>query len=417
MPNSSECKKLRQVVEDAFSKQWLEQENGQSKLQLVWNRKDLLATLEIINLGQCLSTLQKIDANWVKGVVDETLKGDYGKLFEITCASMFKSGGADVDLMPPNHEGYDAKVSLKGYNLTLLLSIKNHDMSRREEDFRKECKRLREIAQSAFQQINNSGEVIVIAKGIWLQKDHFEWIEQSIRTAQFGIPLRFEQDGLSIDLIKIPLIYDGLPVAPSPLSDIFRIIGGFSANEQTNICSKIDEASLGFQKQNINFDPKFIRCAFVSIHPTADLNRLVTYTKQRLDTDESNPLWLDKVYLYQPAVIRTKNETKIIHHFRVVNSKRLTEDLPLNLNLPFGLLSQDGRARIQIKTPLGNFFLDDHYVFQEGDIFCKTAQTSVDKIELTLRTPAPGILIHAVLPNGEVINAEIFPPDDELQII
>jgi hypothetical protein len=124
----------------AFTKDWLAG-GGENPVQVLWARKDDLATIELILLGHAIHRLQHVDPRWVKQRV-ETIKGKnknrrQGDLFELLALSLFDGDGVRVKPTREGNPGYDGTVFLPG-NVAIQVSLKSYGLSTHQHDFNKQ---------------------------------------------------------------------------------------------------------------------------------------------------------------------------------------------------------------------------------------------------------------------------------------
>lgn len=99
-----------------------------------------VATAELLTLGDAIERLEPKDSNWVAKRVTtikrRRVNDRIGDVFEIVALGLFSTAGQVVDPAKEDQPGYDGTIRLK-YEPRFYLSLKNHDVSRHEELFRK----------------------------------------------------------------------------------------------------------------------------------------------------------------------------------------------------------------------------------------------------------------------------------------
>ncbi len=80
------------AIDRYFGSEWLAEE-GDHPLKVLWARSDSLTTVELLNFGNALLCLDKIDATWTAEQVGKIKDGDVGQrqgaIFEIFALSLF----------------------------------------------------------------------------------------------------------------------------------------------------------------------------------------------------------------------------------------------------------------------------------------------------------------------------------------
>jgi hypothetical protein len=70
----TELESMLAAIARHFGLDWLTQ-SGNNPLQTLWNRKDALATNELLNFGDAIAGFERSDQDWLKRQVD-TIKGN-----------------------------------------------------------------------------------------------------------------------------------------------------------------------------------------------------------------------------------------------------------------------------------------------------------------------------------------------------
>lgn len=136
-------------VEEAFATlvkfytlEWLERANGHA-IQILWSRKDFIATNELYALGRSLLKLSQIDLHWTRTQVKLSKTTDknnsQGALFEIFGLSLFETKGQSVKPAFLNQAGYDGTIHCPN-GKQIRLSIKNYSISRAQAIFEEKAK-------------------------------------------------------------------------------------------------------------------------------------------------------------------------------------------------------------------------------------------------------------------------------------
>ena len=139
------------AVATRFGVQWLALDHG-NPVQALWSRKDADSTNELLLLGDAIVNLSAADTAWVTRQIDDIKGGDAGTragaLFELLGLNLFSQAGQRVVPAPAGNPGYDASVVF-GDGSSLMLSIKNHGISRRESDFRVSAEQAKDVFVAA----------------------------------------------------------------------------------------------------------------------------------------------------------------------------------------------------------------------------------------------------------------------------
>jgi hypothetical protein len=121
----------------AFDEAWLNADSAHP-LQSLWRRQDALATNELLNFGDAVERLQQEAPAWLKGQVHNIKTGDAGQsvgaIFEILALNLFSRQYCRVIPAPDSMPGFDGTLLLNDGS-RVLVSIKNHGLSSREQEF------------------------------------------------------------------------------------------------------------------------------------------------------------------------------------------------------------------------------------------------------------------------------------------
>lgn len=414
-----------QTVSDAFGAVWLETE-GNHKLQELWSRRDPLATTELVTLGQAIVEMRNVDSDWVTTCVDR-IRSDsrtsHGMVFELVGLAMLVRAGMRVTPASDNFKGMDATIGFDdGYEIRV--SMKNHDMSSHESEFRKQSLLLHEQTRKAFPKRSHSAQTLVRAKRLPGSAD-WSKLAQAVDKARTFTPLALEQpasDGITIRVTTLHPHRSLGKFAPNVFSDSFLAIAPHHANEQKNFLEKIERAA-GNMLTHVPARPNSANMVFMRVHPTASLAAMVEYATGIVNhTDEPG---IDGILLYQPAVVRDYRASPefgdpvVAHHMQLVTSQRI--DLashPVGLAALIGVITP---APARQELHIGNaqkLTTDGHYILQIGDHYYASQLSGLTQSGDVVSV-APGILAHRAftMNNQTMYLSGLFPRQEELFIV
>ncbi len=117
---------------------WLEAAGG-DPLQVLWSRRDGMATSQLVLVGDAMLSFGQIDPKWVAAQVRIVKSGDAnrrrGSMFELLGLNLL--GASSVKPTPANYPGYDAVVTLAD-RAEILFSLKSYGTSTHERTFESE---------------------------------------------------------------------------------------------------------------------------------------------------------------------------------------------------------------------------------------------------------------------------------------
>ena len=127
----AELEKLLATIAHCFDEPWLSQKN-EHPLQLLWKRRDGLATCELFLLGDSILKMGGPADPWVRGQVKKVRHGDAngrrGALFEIFGLGLFVTPGVSVQPTAASNPGYDGVVQFPS-GAKLFVSVKAYGPS------------------------------------------------------------------------------------------------------------------------------------------------------------------------------------------------------------------------------------------------------------------------------------------------
>lgn len=424
MPSPAEQKRHRKAVADAFGESWLNDSSGKNPLQKLWTRNDHLANVEIQTIGLAFVNLARHHEQWLKGVAKEAKSGDgdKGKLFESVCLSMFE-GVKGIKVIPASKgkQGYDAQVEVIAQNISFLLSIKNHDISRSELDFRHECRKLKDLQQRILTSLGISAQTLVTANDRYLLPSDWMRIANCLRNNIFGVPAHFElENGIYVDIMPLQRDPINQPLSTKVVSATMQIGARYSPKEQENFEQKIEDASRKFEKLAMA-GSKTPRVGFIRLHSTAIFPRMVGYATQRMEA-ENLPFHLDALMLYQSTPIRDNKmnpyaNSEVLHHIQTIDSKGFSlSKLSIPLSLPIGKV-YSSYAYNMLYIAGKPFKLDQHYFYQAGDLYVDGVLPVASSVTCTVGSPVAGIRTHVVLADGSIMSPLGIADEEEFLVI
>jgi hypothetical protein len=437
------CAQYLQTIVDSFGQDWLADKAGRKRVQLVWNRWDPNATIELLTLGQAIKKMSQIDSAWVKQRIKAIQESDaHGDLFELRCCALFASGGMDIRPAKENQPGFDATVILPSKK-KLFVSMKNHDISRNEIDFRDQSKTLRELARELVSQNASSSKIMIMGDRL-LKSSDWQSLAESIREQAankiekpIGVVV---SEGVLLMMDRLPPMTELGEFADDRFSDVFVCACKEFKDEQNRFKQFIDDARFNM-RDKIQQEPDSAYVVFMRLHPTASLNDMEQYAREQLDQNPEPGC--DGFIFYQPAFTRDRNmRTTLVHHIKIVAAKPLTFGKDkIKLETIIGLISQSA-PRYELHINNSKIDIKNHYIYQASDQYYKprwVPDGDKHKIELECKNMAAGMFAHRVIdettmppalaasldqviqmPHIKIENGVMsgnFAPDDEILLI
>jgi hypothetical protein len=409
-----------QAVERCFGSAWLTAASPKHGLQKVWQRFDHLATSEIFRLGKSIIELEKRAPEWLKSTARNIRKGGengHGFLGEILVCGEFAPVGGFLTPADKKQPGFDA-VATHADGTTHLISIKRHDRSKHEAEFRMWGYQIRKTFRGRLNLTKSSRALSIVVSRI-MQVSDVEEIIRCLKELRDLSGYHKIADG-AVELIFSPISWPSAPLARAYSSDRFMLIAREHDKEQLRFEKNIRVAGNKFKNALAMNDPR-CRVLYMRIHQAGDMDRLVGFSQQYLD--EPADQGLDAIFLIQPCVARTAGASQI--HYRVggafgrrfsaeaVAGRTYSACIGVGSVSPskVALALMDGEGR-----QVGE--LSDHYVYQRGDLF---ASMKVDQNGASgeMCNPGDGISVHCVAEffGSHTLLKGIFPAEDELLVV
>lgn len=413
MPQAEADKNIA-LVESTFGPSWLQQKNGYHKLQRLWERRDVLATIELSALGDSIAVFQSNTPEWVEEKIisiKSNSSTSHGHLFEIIGGAMVRRMHDTYRPTAKGTPGIDGTLtSAEGF--VIRLSLKHHAMSAHELSFRQECQTTRKLILKALSSKVVAHQVLVEFRSPLLPK---EWRQLQDAAANIrDIPA----DGLTCMpvLEKVIISYSHMrpeqrkSFASGYQSDTFIGICPYHVNEQKAFCDKIYGAIANLRKHAPARD-RHLNVILMRVHQTAEINDLAKYASEIL-ADQNI---VDAAMLFQSSVTRSGESTVIASCVRMAGTQRwVGAAQPLKLCSAYGLVSAEPSVLELRSTSTAPARVSDSYVFQAGDHYY-AAKANGNTLSGEARSPADGVLEHLVM-GGMLISGK-YPREEELVVL
>ncbi len=410
-----------QAVEDLFSEKWLTS-NGKHRLQLLWDRKDSLATNELFSFGKSINRLKQHNLTWLESTANEIKKNidtSHGLITEIIMVGSLSSKDGVVSPCTKSYPIYDYTIDYPT-GFKYKVSVKNFDISIHEKHFHDMGELIRKTFINYLETRKISGHLQIVCDGGVLTRDITNQICMHIvfSLKKYGTYL-INGDNVTLNFQKIPWCEEN-QLAKS--SDAVMILAKQHFNEQRNIESKLRQANESLLKDS--YEESSVKKLIVRIGETTDINKLKAYAENLAQSPDG--CGFDMCLFLQPKVISANNSTEIVTTVCSVMrstyppeqniANKFKKMSPLKMDLGVGSLSDvdapfkftDGENYIDVD-------LSSYYLYQKGDIYLKMKKDG-QRYYGELKQLAPGIVVHAVFQSA-TIKTKIFPDAFKLLII
>jgi hypothetical protein len=413
-----------QSLAKMFDLEWLSDTNGTNPLQVVWNRRDWLASEELINLAAG-ANLSHLPSSWIKDIVkkikDKDVLNRQGALFELFMAGVLHN--------PPSQKVIFPKTNTPGYDLTLCypnqsqmkISLKNYGSSAHYQSFIRECKTIEEYIQK---NLDHSLTVMLSKLGRYPTSSDWQELKEFLKAL---IPRReYRCHSLGDWSVNIlPLAHPpGTTLSCNKLSYILLAGVPFHHNEAQNLFSKLDEACSNLAKHGHIQSDHLINVVLVHLPVEASIQSCKEWALKYLDEHPDAPI--AGVAFYQPAVTSdiAGQRSQITHVFDDVfrpfyQAKWSSSSVhPTIMTLQVGVISNETTKLVLRDNKQKMMVIENQYVFQAGLTYPVYEFKEGQNLSLDITT-LDGIHTHPIvsLQGKELELSGIVPPKFELMLI
>jgi hypothetical protein len=292
-------------------------EDGDHPLQKLWNRKDALATNQLVWFGDAVLRMRAVGSRWadaelkkVKADSSEQGINRKGAAFEILGLGIFTERLRVVPRSSGN-PGYDGTLHFPDGG-RLDLSLKNYGASTHERGVQDQGRELEEKFCKVLQALSLNGlHLRVIAKRYPSDAD-WSRLRDNLHVIVETDPKvlgHAAQDAVWAVMLR-PLGEFDARTAPR-LSYQVTVLIPLHANERQNLISKLDVAYANAQKHGTQ-DEGLARGVLFHLPENASMANCVTWAKEYF-VDRPEGL-VDLVIFYQPSVVATEQGGSAIGH-------------------------------------------------------------------------------------------------------
>lgn len=404
------------TISDVFTEAWLQREDG-NPLQLLWCRRDFLATVELLNFGYGLKKARNINPTWVNDQVSAirsaNINRQRGSVYEIIAVGLFHQPPQHVVELPrAGQPGYDLIVRFQD-DSKVYVSLKSYGRSHSNIEVIEQGKEIRDIIRSHYPHL--AVRSLIIKNECYPTSAAWNILKSRARslasTAPYDQPRGDDFDGWSLAIA--PQIPDSGGIFwERRKSDSICMIVPFHMNEKMNLYSKLDDAcaNLNAHGETETFNSHNIVVIHIpeDVHIADCVSWAHTYFTQHPEKPISGVMFYQTGLVANPRL--TTTSFTIAYQFvpkQLNGPSRWINTPTFGLNIQAGtILTQLPPFQLTDRTRSQPF--PDRYVYQEGD--CYYRYNLSDQMMVNLENIG-GIKKHAVLVDGdrEHIIKGIFP--------
>lgn len=318
--NAAEKELQLKAVRDWLGEDWLKA-NGSHPVRELWNRRDWLATTELLTLGHALNRISpKASERLMSEAANDIRSDDYGNrsgtIFEILAASMFDAPEHPVEMAAPSQKGYDFTVSIAPGKV-LRVSCKALIPSKYEFEFQRIAKAACKATASTLVPGKNLSAMMSLAKpddpARFDAATIIPQVAQATTLAMNGTPAfgYGVGGGWLIQFNPLSSLTEADFWDKSP-SYTFIALSPFLGDEQQRFISKIDDAIGNVRKHcpaEANVSTNMI---MVRVPSSVSLQAARVFLADRLNDSASD---VSAIMLYRARVVTTSDgDTTLVGH-------------------------------------------------------------------------------------------------------
>ncbi len=420
---------LFRLLAKKFSENWLATK-GDHPLQILWNRKDWLATTELFLLAASIYNLEMIDSRWVNDQIKNAKQDNEntrkGAFFELISLEGILNRRLPLKPAVRDQAGYDGILKLKDKG-EMILSIKNYSLSYHHRTFLERCK----IFESKFinilknKNIRNVLALIDIPKNYPSERDWGELensIDRVLSNYNGSLLPAIANDTWTIFFKEMK---DDENILDEKYNHSYTLIitSPYHKNEHNNIYSKLQSSCHNLIKANVMESDKRINCILIHVPLTVSVKNCVQWTNDYFCDYPDDPI--SCIIYYQPAVVSNiEKNTSHIHHCVSFSARNRYFDFSkkhgaIGLQFPVGTHGFEPTC-LQLTNEKGETLsINERYIFQSGNHFYKMKADKSGSFYGTMKNQGAGIYNHLIWEtDGRVIDlGGIIPDTHDLLII
>lgn len=394
------------VFEDFIGPRWLNaQPIEASPLSEIWNRTDHLASLELFTIADSYAQIApRAVSRWLdeykKAVKSHNVKDTLSQTYELISAAMF-SYEHEVSLCEPSFPGYDFTISEAGK--TIRVSCKKLLASDGEKFFYKHACDLYEHIRATACRLRASNVQMVM----WLRDqngqppvEHLkEVISETLRIyIEGGDTDKLQTDKLGGWVMQVnnaDNCPEGSTVDAGQVSTRFLCLAPFRQDEQKRFENLFRRASTNLKRHGQPINADNINVIMIGLPPAVSIARAKKWLSGKLSRENTS---ITAVILnrFIPIIGDGSSGPSVQYEFALIlnpNASVTWQEfaaggISLGAKLPIGNVQDvteahemESYAAIKIDGSLIN--VGDCYVFQRGEVYCRTDPGMKD-IEITV---------------------------------
>lgn len=424
--SAAEKESRLQAVLNWLGEPWVRDTAVVHPVRELWQRRDFLASTELLSIGMALNKLQASQPPaQMQELADRVRSFDSGTragaIFETMAAAMFEHNGQRVRLAEPNEPGFDLSILFPNGH-EVRVSCKALGMSYREEYF---SKMMGAVHAQLLAQLRNRQ---VFAKLVLSDPEDAGW-QYPADLAEALLNGRPEpQRWRGWNYVLAPLVHDptsGATFAPNELSYTFVGLSPVAPNEQKRLNDRIEDALSGFAAHCADVSATKTNVAVVKVPPSASLATAVDWLNARWAAGDLQDVATAAVLLYraQATTIREGASSVVTHEFAMAENPHAARSLhsiaafPWALEVPIGAVSTEETVPL-LSDGANVYSTAGYYMFLRGShVYAADVAGGNVSFKASRRSYTSITLLVSGLGGGDLRLSFVYPPGDNLLLI
>jgi len=427
----SEIEETFKAINDYFTAEWLAS-GDEHPVQILWKRKDHLASKELYILGKAIIIMSCINDSWVRENINNIKNNDInniaGTTFEFVGLSYLYSDNQTPNPKPANYPSIDATLSFSN-NVNINLSLKNYSKSSHERSFI-------QISQQFEKTLVDYCKKNKGYKTLAVYIDFFHHFPtESDWDLLFGSFIdvldKYDNNNRVFGIKDLCMIAirnldeDESHYFDKEFSYTVTVSSVYHKNEIKNLWSKLDDACGNLKKYAPVPDENNVNFVYIRIPNNIDFDVCLEWAKLYFEQFSSKEI--HGIIFYQPSIVTNiENDTTSLQHaFTLYLTDEYTQwnkdkNIRIETKIPVGIgTNKSSKWMLNINDKTIDF--GQRYVHQSGHHYIKSQKDSNGSFTGFITKKAPGVFTHAVFEmipgHPEMILSGHFSPDDRLLIL
>jgi hypothetical protein len=376
-----------------FPEEWLTDDKGDHRLQLLWQRRDGHATSELFTFGSALARGSQLDPKWLAHQVAVVKQPDTnnqnGAIFEILAAKYLDAPDQVVIPAPINQKGYDLDVDTP--TARWRVSLKTYSESTHSKTFQRRMDLVRKRIIELISSQRDHLQILVVGSAYPTESDWQELLAlvRDLFGPGAGAPTMPVARGIWNILLK-PLIQDPPEVFASTRSSYtFTGTVPFHANEQKNFVDKLELAVSQLAK-HVPLSSARSAVILLRVPQSASAVTLQSWVDEYLRDHPDSVL--DGVFILQPYLTSDPTGEKSLAAYFLATSiseRYRAAGNSLRITIPVGVTTSSPPTW-RFKAGPAASALGSQYIFQKGEHYILPRATATG-MEMKISRKAPGV--------------------------